>query len=698
MSVFAPFRFSPVNSWIYTPKWGDCVSHDVPFEDGLCGEIQLELCAESPLMISGERNTNKDGSTDIFPFRLGENGDYAIPPSSLKGMLRSIVETLTFSRMGPFVDDRRFSIRDLSGTTKPAYVTRLLAQEENKIFPKVKSGWLRKTTDGLEIVECFLSRVEYDEIGKCLNIGTASPPHKNDRGYADFQSLRKKSDIAERYGWLKQPTLLRARLDAAAEEQIHKHQGGRIQISYRKAKLSTQGKYTGHIVLTGHPSDSSPNASGKKHMEFIFHGKRGKRELSERVFEDFISIHQPDDGRPISNAWEFYRDAGYPIDPFEKQLVEGRPFRDGGWMPIFFLEEDEEIVSIGLAFMFKLAQNYSTHQMLGHSSQEHILHETSQPDFASLVFGETADQETAAGLKGRVTFDLAPLSNPPEQLVETRSAILMGPKPSYHPIYVDQPSALGPALPNSGVPYDTYSARKGAKNTSSPRLKGRKIWPASLRAAGSDTSGKAYRADHPPPLPDNINSRSTVSNLHSLPKRSLFSTTLRFHNLKPEELGAVLWALTWGERDRLSNEEKEDDSPPNLMHRLGGGKPLGLGHVSIRMRAANLRTNDMSKEAVDAPDVWGRLEDCLEAFEKHMETQLAAQRDQPAPNGWKQSPQVQSLLAAADPQKNRNLNLTYMELGERSQQNTYVGEKHRDNRGVLPDYLWEIEQSNKSSQ
>ena len=50
MTVHAPFRFAPINRWVHFPAWADLVSHDVPFKDGLSGEIDLEIRAETPLL------------------------------------------------------------------------------------------------------------------------------------------------------------------------------------------------------------------------------------------------------------------------------------------------------------------------------------------------------------------------------------------------------------------------------------------------------------------------------------------------------------------------------------------------------------------------------------------------------------------------------------------------------------------------
>lgn len=65
------------------------------------------------------------------------------------------------------------------------------------------------------------------------------------------------------------------------------------------------------------------------------------------------------------------------------------------------------------------------------------------------------------------------------------------------------------------------------------------------------------------------NSRTVI---RPVPGQSKFTFTVRFENLSPEELGMLLWALS------LPFEQPRGIE---LCHRLGMGKPLGLGSVKI---------------------------------------------------------------------------------------------------------------------
>ena len=115
MAIKAPFRFARINRWIYEPEWGELASLDVPFADGLSGEATVEITTTSSLLVGGDRRTaSKEREGEVRPFRLPD-GDYAIPGSTLQGMTRAILEIAAFGRLGSWIADRKFGIRDLSG-------------------------------------------------------------------------------------------------------------------------------------------------------------------------------------------------------------------------------------------------------------------------------------------------------------------------------------------------------------------------------------------------------------------------------------------------------------------------------------------------------------------------------------------------------------------------------------------------------
>ena len=104
--ITAPYNFVPLNKEVYTPYWADLVSHDIPFEDGESGEIDITITAKSPIFIKDSKNKEEF---------CNHNGQYYIPSSSIKGMVRNVLEIMSFSKLREEVfDDNTYAVRDLS--------------------------------------------------------------------------------------------------------------------------------------------------------------------------------------------------------------------------------------------------------------------------------------------------------------------------------------------------------------------------------------------------------------------------------------------------------------------------------------------------------------------------------------------------------------------------------------------------------
>lgn len=54
--IDAPYNFVPLSPHVFLPEWGLRVSHDIPFSDGLSGELYYTVQAETPLLVGGRQN------------------------------------------------------------------------------------------------------------------------------------------------------------------------------------------------------------------------------------------------------------------------------------------------------------------------------------------------------------------------------------------------------------------------------------------------------------------------------------------------------------------------------------------------------------------------------------------------------------------------------------------------------------------
>jgi CRISPR/Cas system CSM-associated protein Csm5 (group 7 of RAMP superfamily) len=107
--ITAPYNFVPLNKEIFYPSWADDVSHDVPFEDAESGEIDITITAKSPIFIRDSKDEEEF---------CQHNNEYYIPSSSVKGMLRNVLEIMSFSKMRlETFDDDTYAVRDLRNPT-----------------------------------------------------------------------------------------------------------------------------------------------------------------------------------------------------------------------------------------------------------------------------------------------------------------------------------------------------------------------------------------------------------------------------------------------------------------------------------------------------------------------------------------------------------------------------------------------------
>ena len=150
-AVHAPYNFVPFsdkNPLLPYASMEDLPAHDSIRADLKTGEIHVTLEAETPIFVSDGSKT-PDGKQNLHFFRL-LNGEFAIPGSSVRGMVRENMQILGFGIIRPgadFEDQRMFfreiaSARDAVGSnTKQYYRTAYLINTVMSIPPETR--WTR---------------------------------------------------------------------------------------------------------------------------------------------------------------------------------------------------------------------------------------------------------------------------------------------------------------------------------------------------------------------------------------------------------------------------------------------------------------------------------------------------------------------------------------------------------------------------
>jgi len=475
--IKAPYNFVPLSEKVFFPHWSEWVSHDIPFKDGESGEIEITITAQSPIFV-GDSKEIADGKAKRF---FNHNKVFYIPGSSIKGMVRNVLEIMSFSKMRAGehdgnIDDLRYSFRDLSNKDYRGHFG----------TDKIHAGWLYKDLNGeYKIESCGIpGRVKHDEIDNYFGIN-----FKNKFQRGNFNEQNNSHKTAE-YKYKIFHNLLRENGKAIKNNYRFKF---KKDDKGRKIYSFSQAGDEGTLVFSGQPSarnERRRRPTGKVY-EFIFFKKKNPEilNISKEMFEDFKFIYF--DGRDTepkeSQDWRYWKEKLY----------------SGEKIPVFFKSENGNIKHFGLAYLYKLPYK---HRVGDGVPEEHL---RDNLDLAETIFGYTSEQDA---LKGRVQFSHAKATKNIKELNEV-SLILGTPRASYYPFYLRQ----------NGRNYVTYM-------DDSFRLSGWKRYPIHQNLTQTNDMGEN----------DNV-----VTKFKPLNAGAEFEAKIRYHNLKKAEIGAILSALTF---------------------------------------------------------------------------------------------------------------------------------------------------------
>ncbi len=505
----APYNFVPLPQRVFEVADGIDVGgrkskpwevHDQFVDGTYSGSVELTIRTLTPLFIRGPVLQRQDRTWDARESRLrpepymAPDGRPLIPGSSLRGMVRTLVEVLSFSKIRP-VDDRRPFFRTVDDTR----IGR--AYRERMRRGSIRGGRLQRVGDEWWIVECDVLRVRRSRLQR--NIHEGNQPN-----------------------WLYQhrPCWVQVRgeevSDIAFEERT----------SWRR----------GTLVLTGDVP--------RKTYEFVFleaPPNAARVNVPDRIFEQF---HE--DGQ--ITRWQ---QTAFPVNqpPNGGRRAPGH-LRDGE--PVFFLKNDSNdnrggLVFLGRAGMFRLPYDLCPAELVPRHLREGGL------DIAEAMFGTV---DSGGAIKGRVHFEdaLAIEGGPPWCNATLVPRVLSAPKPTTFQHYLTQDGTKGPDR------LTTYL--EGDRTT----IRGHKLYWH--RDDGSGLSQIREARNHDGLLND-LRGDAPCDTQHTIitPVRTgvTFVGRVRFENLTDIELGALLHAL---------------QLPDSCAHRLGMGKPLGLGSIRIEAR------------------------------------------------------------------------------------------------------------------
>lgn len=468
--------------------------------------------------VSGEIRLKIEAKTDIF-VRNGStldkkdsrfsqvDGKYFIPGTTLKGCLRNVVEILGFGRLKQY-NKSSFSIRDLNDNTYKELIRN----------PKVHAGWLCKRAGAFYLYDAGEvkdeNRISARELDEALGLDEGSQ-----LGFDAFILGRiASSQRTAVVKYKKLAAILRKDPEFTTSYCDKIAKGERFCMIDDKYLVFTGQSGKREYKKFKHPVGEHKKEGNwvGKYKEFLFEkypssDASGWKLVSEKDMQAFKSIHASSDD--YTELWKLNLDKGNPI-------------------PVFF-QQKSDTCHIGLSYMFKYPAKENVESLIKNTYGA----EENKPDMADLLFGYIGKE---LSLKGRVVvghaFSVAECKERKPQIM-----LLSSPHASYYPLY----------LKSNAAPV-TWNNTHGQKL----EIAGYKRYPVRNNAFSFPNYHRGMQ----------LGKMDSV--MIPLQAGSKFACSIRFHNLRKVELGALLYALTLGKYTKR-------------YHNLGACKPYGYGKVAF---------------------------------------------------------------------------------------------------------------------
>jgi len=548
-----PYNFIPaLPRPTQDPKLGDHqpIGHGCYEKDYWSGRIAVKLTTVTPLLLPDAAEMTENDGHNTYPVRLGKDGKPYLPPTSIKGMLRSAYEAITNSRLSVFYQhDKQLGYRTpAQNTVKPARV--------------------EKREDGL-----YLRILEE---ASCVE-GAAKLPRYQKNGRSPDKGERK---VALKY---------------STTTQLPQH-GDRVQVKLTKGK-----------VTQIEPLDSEDYPTGDWKLGWVcVTGANIKQKQNERVFLYKDPAPSVKVTKEITELWENliadYQKT-HEKDLKERELKNQSPSdylgHDPGktaWSRHLY-DQTQRQLDEGILCYVQLNENYDPNNLvpaevialqpvtisrrLYNQKPVSLLPESLHPASnkeeispADRVFG-WVNQNGQGSYKGQLRVHSVQCQTSTQEAIKHFEdqglplAILGEPKPAQTRFYT--------AEDKKGKPLQEGVKKEHGYESKDRGLRGRKVYPHHNADAlpndywNNPAENPEYRRHN------NERNSQNKSILGWVEPKTKFTFDIDLINLSSVELGALLWLLSL---------------PENAHHRLGGGKPFGFGSVQLEIDNLDLRQGE----------------------------------------------------------------------------------------------------------
>lgn len=520
--VGAPYNFVSFSNDVYEYQPGQLANQGELSDERFTGEIDYELTAKTPIMVD-------DGTGH---FHKNEYGQYSIPGSTMRGLIRNHVQILGLSSMADDIDDYALMYRNVAnGKEKDRYTAVLDAKtvsDDGKnisVLLNVKAGYLAKENGKYVIYQTEKDFIKpaYKEMNYYVlserKIISNYLSAKKSRGTFDYSFFMQDGKCILQHN-LNKPfekyTDRNGKLHYKGDESKW-YEPYAKEVSYELAgvkdviAVGKPGMYSkeGYVVSTGPMKE--------KKAVYIIPKIDYTKEAIEIPEADVRAFRI--DYEKKKNTLKRFGDAYFRLP-------------EKGIKPVFYIFLDGRLY-FGFTPRLRLFYDFTIKDGLNKKHKEGML------DYAKVLFGYSNKN---SGYKSRVSFADAVLVGQETEQQEVQ-LILAEPKPTSYCDYL---------MPKDGKAV-TYNTKGENSNEAGFKLRGvKQYWL------------------HKKVVTPEVKKFNVASTMHPLPEGSVFRGKVRFKNLTADELGLLLWSI------RL-----RDDSWVNV----GKAKAYGYGNAELKLKA-----------------------------------------------------------------------------------------------------------------
>lgn len=508
--------------------------HDEYTTDRHTGYFDVTLTTETPLFVRGMLTISEQESGDEIrkksaAFSL-DGRRPIIPGSSLRGMLRTMVEIVTNSKMH-FVSDNKLVYRKVFGQDALAERYRHIITEplgyKEFMYPSqlMHGGYLQKGVSPSGWV------IQPAKVFQGESIVLVERTAVLDAGIREKPSL----------------TTYKVGVPTAGRTVVAGKEGVQLHIAQVSSLVNQQNNLpTGYEPATLIISSTIGKVEENRHWyPAIFEADMAAEPIAipQRIWDDFVKDR--DLNRGIAN----------------REIKDDT--QNGKSNALFYvLDKSGELSFFGPTMFFRIPYEYSIHTFIPTDLRQ----QNEEIDYAEALFGYV-EKSNPSAYAGRISVTSAYMREDSQHYNAPFDEafipkILSSPKPTTFQHYLEQP------YDGKAHNWETPPNQLHHYGDRGSRLRGHKLyWRQKLADLAS-----AKDADQETPLEGipskNIKPRTQHTVMRPVRSKVTFKFKVYFENLSAVELGAMIWVLKLG-----------DDA--KARHQLGMGKPLGLGVVKL---------------------------------------------------------------------------------------------------------------------